>query len=223
MFSARELSGKIQEKFRYGVATKVVLDRIAMMGVRITPFYLVEERLFEELASEMETGFEGFEIDLLGPEDMEAIGRTPGYDVSTEQLLERLAKGQKCFGVRHEGSLAAFTWADLRECFDTWCRFPLAENEAYLFDAYTLEAFRGKRIAPFMRYYCYRALNQMGRDRFYSISEVFNAPSIRFKNRLKARCLSLWLTFELFGRHRWTVKLKDYPGGRALGDSGAAS
>lgn len=201
----------------------MVLDRLAMMGLRIAPFYLVEERLFEDLAPELERGFEGFEICLLGPADMEAIGRTPGYNFSTEQLLDRLDKGQKCFGVRHEGNLAAFTWADLRECFDKWCRFPLAENEAYLFDAYTLEAFRGRKIAPFMRYNCYRALNQIGRDRFFSISELFNTPSIRFKSRLKARCLSLWLTFELFGRHRWTVKLKNYPGGRALGESGAAS
>lgn len=220
MLSAREVVGKIEEKLRYGVATKVVLDRIAMLGIKVTPFYLVEERLLEELAPQFATGFEGFEIGLLGPEEMEAIGRTPGYGFSTKDLLERLAKGQKCFGVRHDGQLAAFTWADLQECFDKWCRFPLKENEAYLFDAYTLKAYRGRKIAPFMRYYCYRALNQMGRDSFYSISEVFNTPSIRFKSRLRANCLSLWLTIELFGRRRWTLKLKEYPKDTTLGEGG---
>jgi hypothetical protein len=203
---------KIREKFRYGVATKVALDRLAMVGIEVRPFYLVEERLFEDLAPELERGFEDLEITLLGREDMETVGRIPGYNTSTEQLMERLEKGQRCFGVRQGGSLAGFTWADLRECSDKWCRFPVEKNEAYLFDAYTLQAFRGKKIAPFIRYACYRALNQLGRDRFYSISEVFNAPSIRFKSRLKARRLSLWLTIELFGRRHWTVKLKDYPG-----------
>ncbi len=207
---------KVKEKFRYGVATKVVLDRMAMVGFRVNPFYLIEERLFEDLGVKLEEGFESFEISLLGPEDMEEIGRIPGYNPTTDQLLERLDKGQKCFGVKQEGRLAGFTWADLRECSDKWCKLPVEENEAYLFDAYTLEAFRGKKIAPFMRYYCYRALNQMGRDRFYSISEAFNSPSIRFKSRLKARCLSLWVAVEVFGRFGRCVKLKEYHGGRPL-------
>ena len=208
----RDVFQKIHQKLRYGLMMKVLLDRSAMMGIQIIPFYLVEERFPEELAPDFEKGFEDFEIVLLGPEEMETIARVPDYRFTQEQLLERLQRGNQCLGVKQHGALAAFTWADLSECSNEWCRFPLKDNEAYLFDAYTLKEFRGKGIAPYMRYACYTALNQMGRDRFYSISEVFNAPSLRFKERLKAKLLSLWVSVELFRRYRWTWKLRDCEG-----------
>jgi ribosomal protein S18 acetylase RimI-like enzyme len=212
MHSPRHVFQKIRQKLRYGLMMKVVLDRFAMMGLQILPFYLVEERLSEEVAPAFEKGFEDLEIVPLGPEEMETVARVRDHEFSREELLERLKRGNQCLGVKQDGALAAFTWADLSECTSEWWRFPLKDNEAYLFDAYTLEAFRGRGIAPYMRYACYMALNRMGRDRFYSVSEVFNAPSLRFKERLRARLLSLWVSVQLFRRYRWTWKLKDCKG-----------
>jgi hypothetical protein len=208
----RDVFQKIRQKIQYGLMMKVALDRLAMAEIRMTPFYLVEERLSEEVAPDFEKGFEAYEVVPLGPEEMEEIARVHKYGHTQEQLLERLQRANQCLGVKQDGVLAAFTWADLSECSDNWLRFPLKDNEAYLFDAYTVEEFRGKGIAPYMRYACYMALNQMGRDRFYSISEVFNAPSLRFKERLKAKLLSLWVSVELFKRYRWTWKLRDCKG-----------
>ena|GEM_PF-402135 len=208
----RHIFQKVQQKLRYGLMTKVILDRFAMMGIQILPFYLVEERLSEEVAPAFEKGFEDLEIVPLGPEEMETVARARDHRFSREELLERLKRGNQCLGVMQQGSLAAFTWADLSECSSEWWRLPLKDNEAYLFDAYTLEEFRGKGIAPYMRYASYLALNQMGRDRFYSVSEVFNAPSLRFKERLKAKLLSLWVSVQLFRRYRWTWKLRDCKG-----------
>ncbi|MGB7542967.1 MAG: hypothetical protein WBM28_13260 [Burkholderiales bacterium] len=204
-----EVVHRIRQKVKYGLMMKFVLDRIAMLGVEITPFYLVEERLWEDLAPCFEKGFEEFEITWLGPAEMETIAAIRKYNFSKEQLLQRLEKGQVCLGVRQQGTLAAFTWADLSKCAGPWFRFSLEENKAYLFDAYTLEAFRGKRLAQFIRYSCYRALNQMGKETFYSISEAFNSPSIRFKTSLKAKRLSLWVAIELFGRYRRVWKLRN--------------
>jgi len=208
----RHVFQKVRQKLQYGLMTKVALDRLAMAGIRMIPFYLVEERLSEEVAPDFEKGFEAYEILPLGPEEMETIARVQKYGHTREELLERLQRANQCLGVKQDGVLAAFTWADLSECSSDWWRFPLTEDEAYLFDAYTLEEFRGKGLAPYMRYACYKALNQMGRDRIYSVSEVFNAPSLRFKERLRARLLSLWVSVELFRRYRWTWKLKDCKG-----------
>ncbi len=200
---------KIGEKRKYGLLMKFALDRMAMLGVEAKPFYLVEERLWEDLAPDFERGFEAFATRLLGPEEMEDIAGIPGYGFSKGELVERLERGCLCFGVRDQETLAAFTWADPSECVEPWCRFPLKENEAYLFDAYTRKEYRGRGLAAFMRYDCYRALNRLGKDTYYSISEAFNAPSLRFKARLRARLLSLWLTVGLFGRYRWVWKLKE--------------
>lgn len=201
---------RIGEKFRHGLMTQFVFDRMAMLGVEIKPFYLVEERFREDLATGFEKGFEEFEIAWLGPAEMEAIAAIRNYAFSKEQLLLRLEKGQLCLGVKRHGSLAAFTWADLSKHPGPWFRFSVKEDEAYLFDAYTLEAFRGNRLAPFIRYSLYRKLNQMGKETFYSISEVFNSPSVRFKTGLKARFLSLWVDVGLFGRYRRVWKVRDF-------------
>lgn len=210
MYSPLYVVSRIKHKLRYGLSTKLLLDQLSRIGIYISPFYLVEERLWEDLAPDFEKGFENFEVVPLGSEEMETISRIPEIRYSTYQLLARLAKGQKCFGVKKQGVLVAFTWVDLLECSSDWRRFPLKTNEAYLSSAYTLEAFRGMGIAPYMRYGCYKALNNLGRDTFYSISEAFNSPAIRFKKRLKARILSFWLYTELFKKYHRTWKLRDY-------------
>ena len=201
---------KIRQKFKHGLMMQFVVSRIAMLGVDIKPFYLVEERFREDLATGFEEGFGEFEITWLGPAEMDAIAAIPNYPFSKEQLLLRLESGQLCLGVKQQGNLAAFTWADLSKHPGPWFRFSVKEDEAYLFDAYTLEAFRGKRLAPFIRYSLYRKLNQMGKETFYSISEAFNSPSIRFKMSLKARFLSLWVDVGLFGRCRRVWKVRDF-------------
>ena len=201
---------KIRQKFKHRLMMQFVVDRITMLGVEIKPFYLIEERFRKDLAAGFERGFEEFEITWLGPAEMEAIAAIRNYAFSKEQLLLRLENGQMCLGVKEQGNLAAFTWADLSKQAGPWFRFSVKDNEAYLFDAYTLEPFRGKRLAPFIRYSLYRKLNQMGKETFYSISEVFNSPSIRFKMSLKARFLSLWVDVRLFRRFRWVWKVRDF-------------
>ena len=88
--------------------------------------------------------------------------------------------------------------------------FKLNENEAYLFDAYILKAYRGHKLAPFMRYRCYRELEKMGRSTFYSYSDYFNTPANRFKKKLDARLLKLCLFIKLFEKFEWNLTLKSY-------------
>ncbi len=84
------------------------------------------------------------------------------------------------------------------------------ENEAYLFDAFTLREYRGHNIAPFMRYSCYQELSKMGYNTFYSYSDYFNVPAIRFKAKLAARLLRLCLYIRLFNTFSGHWQLKKY-------------
>ncbi len=199
---------KIRNKFRYGLFIKALQDRFQNIGIKIRPYYLVQEFLIEELQQELEKGFENYECGFLDPKDMIILAQNRDWNLSEEFYLGLLKEGKKCFGVKLGGQLAAFTWVNFDECHDRGDRFSLKENEAYLFDAYTFREFRGKKIAPFMRYRSYKALYQMGINKFYSISEYFNTPSIKFKKRLGARFLKLGLFIELFNKYRWTIKLK---------------
>ena len=50
----------------------------------------------------------------------------------------------------------------------------------------------------------------MGRDTFYSISECFNAPAVKFKKKLNVKFLGLYVLFDLFRKWRWIPKIKNY-------------
>jgi hypothetical protein len=125
-------------------------------------------------------------------------------------LQRRLEKGKLCFGAKYRGELAAFTWFEL-DLLDAgrYCR-PLARDEAYLFDAYTPIPYRGKGIAPHIRYLGYKELEKLGRTRLYSISLYFNTPAVNFKRKLGARFLELRLLVRVFRKWSRDVRIKRY-------------
>ena len=88
--------------------------------------------------------------------------------------------------------------------------FKLKDNEALLVNMYTFQSFRGKNLAPYLRYHSYEFLNKQGRDTFYSISDYFNKSSIKFKEKLKAKPLKLYFHIILFKKYHWDFLLKKY-------------
>lgn len=202
--------GRFLNKLRYSSFLRIVLDGIAKTGIRIFPYYIVLEGLFNRSLSHLESGFDEYELCFLKPQDMKTISSVPGRNFTEEYLLQRLQNGKKCFGVKYRGELAAFTWCDFQQCNFRWRKFLLTDDEAYLFDAYTLMSFRGKGIAPYIRYQCYKELAKAGRHRLYSISECVNTPSIKFKKKLNAKFLKLRLSIELFKKWSFDLHLKKY-------------
>jgi ribosomal protein S18 acetylase RimI-like enzyme len=201
---------KIQTKIRYGLFIQGLINRLARIGIEPLPYYIVSEGLFNGSMRHLETGFDEYIIGFLGSQDMKAIASIPERITPVEKLLSKLKEGKRCFGVKRQGELVAFTWCDFNECNCRFHRFSLKENEAYLFDAYTLVSFRGKGIAPYMRYKLYKELAKAGKHRLYSISECYNTPSIKFKKKLNAEILELGLYVELFKKWHFNTRLKKY-------------
>lgn len=197
-------------KARHNSILRLVFDGLAKLGVKIQPYYIVVEGLFNRSLPHLETGFDEYEIGFLGPQYMNEISAIPGRILSEEKLLLRLKEGKKCFGLKYRKELVAFTWCDFDECNFKGFRFPLKKNEAYLYDAYTLIPFRGKGIAPYLRYQCYKELAKLGRNKLYSISDCLNTPSVRFKKKLNAELLELCLFVEMFKKWHFSSRLKKY-------------
>ena len=201
---------KIWQKYQYGLVMQVILSNIAEWGLFINPYYIFQEGFFGEKHKEFRLEFEKCEATYLGPEDMKEIDRIDGRDTSETTLCERLTKGNKCFAIKIDGKIVGFTWCN----FDVFDYPPneikLKENEAYLFDAYVLKAYRGLNIAPFMRYSLYQELDKMGRSVLYSTSDYFNTSAIRFKNKLGARVVNLLIYIKLGKRFHWHWKLNSY-------------
>lgn len=198
-------------KMRRTPLMKTIFDFLKKVGIRIEPYYIILEGLFNRSLPQLETGLEGYSIGFLGPEDMKAISVSAIPDRNTTEafLLNRLKRGNRCFGAKHRGKVAAFTWYGGKQCNFHGRIFPLKENEAALFDAYTLKSHRGKGIAPYIRYRLYKELANLGKDILYSDSDFFNTPSIRFKTKLNAKLLELRLCVR-FKRWHFHPKLKKY-------------
>jgi hypothetical protein len=200
-------------KLRYSSIARVIFDAIARLGIRIAPYYLFREGLFNGAIPELERCSEEYTLGFLGPGDMKCIADLPERKYPEEKLHARLQEGNKCFGIKYHGSLAAFTWCNFRTCTLTYGNISarnLQEDEVYLFDSYTVIAYRGKGIAPYIRYQLYKELARVGRHRLYSISDAFNKPAIKFKKKLNARFIELRLFVSLFKRWRHVFLVKKY-------------
>ena len=179
--------------------------------IEIVPYYLVREYLFEESELNLKPELDGFEVDFLKSLDMKAISESSEVNDSEDILLKRLDNGCICLGIKHKEDIAAYSWCNLRKCdYDGRLVFQLREDEAYLFDARTFQVYRGKKLAPYLRYQVYRHLAQMGRTKFFSTSSLLNTSAIKFKERLKARPIRLYLYINLLGKYHWNFLLKNY-------------
>lgn len=199
-------------KAQYSGILRVLFDALSKIGIRITPFYLVLEGLFNGNLPALQEDFAEYQIGLLDAKDKDIreIAAIPGRDLSEQALLLRLEEGNKCFIAKHHGKIAAFTWCDLDKINIKGYRLPLKDNQAYLFDAYTFISFRGKGIAPHLRYQFYKELKKLGKTELYSMSSFFDSSSIRFKKKLNAKFLELNLLVGLFKKYYYTIELKKY-------------
>ena len=197
----------VRSKLHYDPFPQVILDAIAKLGITIQPYYLFKEGLFDNNLPHLKTALTGYNFEFLGPEDMRIISAIPYRIFTEQQLVARLEEGKVCFAAKCDGRIAAFTWCNMHECHFKGHSFPLKEDEAYMFDTFTMPSFRGKGIAPYLRNRHYQELAESGKQTVYSISERFNIASIKFKRKLNAKIVGRGIYVEIFRRWGFRSKL----------------
>ena len=200
---------KIRNRFRYGLATQEVLDRLrATFGLVVYPYFVVREQIQPGIEPHVASNGDKFQIRYLTENDIEFLAGHAAHKRSSEVLVNNLRSGNQIIGFFVNEELAAYTLFRLdRTPIPQWNRdlFRLEQDEAYLFGAYVFPAYRGRRIAPLVRYRAYQELQKIGRCRLYSITLAFNASSRRFKQKLLAEEIELrlqiglkfWKTFDI--------------------------
>jgi GNAT superfamily N-acetyltransferase len=187
-----------------------VVEALKKIKINVYPYLIFVEEFYEDITSpQIDSELNKYKIVFLGPEDMKTIEALPDRNPTEAELLNRLNEQKVCMALKLGRELAAFTWYDLKECNIHGIKCPINDNEAYLFDAYTLPSYRGKGIAPFVRYRSYQELKNIGKHRLLSFSDYYNAPAIRFKQKLKAKRLELRIAVGLRGFHI-DVRLRRY-------------
>ena len=208
------LISKAKKKIRYGMLLHSLLNHLKRVGIVVGPYYLVREQSIaaSDLQVSIEPKLDSLTTSFLAADEIDSV-MTPlekarpagGYTAQ-----KRIADGCLCFGVMKEKEVIAFTWCDLKVCNHEPLSIGLESSEAYLFDMYTFEKCRGKNIAPFMRHKLYSHLIEMGRTDFLSITDAFNSASKRFKGKLGAYPMKLYLYMKIGKLFERNFLLKSY-------------
>jgi ribosomal protein S18 acetylase RimI-like enzyme len=208
MSNRRELKITTHKIIYDGILRKIsrVLSHI---GIAFKFYYIFKEGLSE--IKEDKLNFSDYEIRFLDYKDITTLHNLEGHDNPVSAMLDRLRKGDKCLGLKNNGKIVGFTWSRFDQfAYPSNFGFSLGPDEAYLYDMYVLKEYRGRNIAPLLRYSSYQELAKIGRTVLYSVSLIPNTPAIRFKKKLGAQIQSLWLYVRLNKKISWNWKLKTY-------------
>ena len=201
---------KIMGKVRYGLTLQGIRYVLIKVGIEFSPYYLFQEGINVTEIPEIKGMDTDYSCELLKPEDMKVIGAINYAGFSEEKLLAFLKAGEQCLGIKHNNEIVAFMWMNFNELNYKSTIIHLKENEAYLWFMYTRDSYRGKNLAPYLRYKSYEMLKEKGRDKLYSVSDYFNSPAVIFKKKLNAKKLKLILFVQFFEKVRRTYTLKSH-------------
>lgn len=209
MNQTREYSWHLRDAFKKiqnGLTTQAFLERMWEMGIIVMPFYWTLELFDPAILAPIEGKYKEFTFELFGPEEMKIIGKIKGRSARKDEasLMKCLNEGHKCYGIKYQGTIAAFTWVSFKGSNMETYRTPMKADEIYLFDMYVLASFRGENLAPYLRLKTQQAVSKNGNYKFYSITDVFNKSSVKFKKKINARFVRkvwyfrLWSLFDFW-------------------------
>jgi len=189
-----------------------LLQYSARVGIRIVPFYYMREALPAEIPGRLTQLPEGFQFSVLRRDDILALRRLEEWKghVIEKQVVAHLNRGDVCLGVRFHNRIVAYTWYSLIACDDELYPVIMNDNEAYLYDMYVLKEYRGRNIAPILRYLNYELLGGIGRDTLYSLTLYSNSASLRFKRKLGAQPVFLGIYIQYLKKYRVRLVLRRF-------------
>ncbi|MDB4752819.1 hypothetical protein OAF78_03550 [Winogradskyella sp.] len=194
---------------KHGLFWHGVRNNLAKIGIDFMPYYWVKEAISPISPPEIRGVEKDFKITTFGEAEINYIKNTI-IGIEQKDLLADLKNGEICIGLKHKNEIAAYMFIKCRPFVFRKRFFDLKPTDSYLHSIYTFEAYRGKNLAPYLRYNSYNYLEKKGITNFYSISEYFNKSTIRFKKKLNSEPMKLYLSWVMF--NYWTLNfiLKKY-------------
>ncbi len=201
----------IWSRIRHRLVFLSFRNLISRVGIDIEPYYWVKEGSIEFIPPIIKGNQLEFSLKKLNlAETKEALLNSSGMSSHIEKLKDNFENGQSCIALVHEDKIAAYMFIETNNFVYKHKNIILKEDEAYLLNMYTFESYRGKNLAPYIRYKSYEILNKQGINNIYSITQYFNKSSKKFKDKLNARNLNLFLSIELFNIWHKHFLIKSY-------------
>ncbi|MDT0558738.1 GNAT family N-acetyltransferase [Ichthyenterobacterium sp. W332] len=194
---------------KHGLFWHGVRNNIAKLGIDIMPYYWVREEVTPVIPPKIRGEDKNFKISIFGESEINFVKSTI-IGIEQKDLLSDLKRGEICIGLKNGEDVAAYMFIKKAPFYFRKRKFSLNTNEAYLHSMYTFERFRGKNLAPFLRYHSYRLLEEQGVNTFYSVSEFFNKSTIKFKKKMNSDHLKLFMSIVFFKKWTWNFTLKNF-------------
>ena len=193
---------------RHGLFLYSISNRLARVGIDIRPYYLELEGLDFCEEPKVKGNVDYYSTTFIERQEIFNLYRHLGHNA--QDLEDSLTGIQRYIALKHKDEIAAIMVIQLEKYSFKKRVQALKENEAYLENMHTYESFRGRNLAPYLRYQAYQLLAKEGRTICYSISEYFNTSSLKFKKKLNAKHLKLCLYIEFFKKFKRNYLLKSY-------------
>ena len=187
---------------KHGLFWHGVRNNLAKVGLDFMPYYWVKEATNPVKPPEIRGEDKDFVISKFGESEINYI-KTTIIGIEQKDLIADLKNGEICIGLKNKDKIAAYMFIKRRPFTFRKRTFNLQPSESYLHSMYTFEAYRGKNLAPYLRYHSYKYLENENINTYFSISEYFNKSTIRFKKKLNSMPVKLYLSVVLF--KRWTL------------------
>ncbi|MFM1878454.1 MAG: hypothetical protein RLZZ241_1320 [Bacteroidota bacterium] len=199
---------KLKNRAKNGLLLHTLRNGLALVGLDFEPYWLYREGL--DLGPEPGIKDDSSLYTMRKIDDQVIRDRFALMGWNTGELEFILSLEHFSFGLYRESELTAFMIGWVNKYPFKNKLFTLKPNEAYLDSMFTFDAFRGRNLAPFLRYKAYEILAVEGYTDCYSITQYFNKSSRRFKEKLNAYPIAFYLYFNLFRRFSRNLTLKKY-------------
>lgn len=194
---------------KHGLFWHGVRNNLAKIGLDLMPYYWVKEATSPITPPKLRGEDTNFEISIFGETEINYIKDTV-IGIEQKDLLADLKNGEICIGLKNSGEIAAYMFIKCKPFTFRNRYFNLMDTESYLHSMYTFESYRGKNIAPYLRYQSYKYLEKENIKTYYSVSEYFNKSTIRFKEKLNSKPIKLFLSVVLFSKWSFNYTLKTF-------------
>lgn len=195
---------KIGLRIRRRFVLSYLFENLAKIGIKIDPYYLTLRIICEETPLNLKPGLNLVIGKILSPSEIELVYSHPENKWFGSEKRKHVQEGCLCYGLKYNGEITAFTWCNLYRCHEIY-PFNLKNDEAYITETYTFEAYRGKNLAPFLKYQFNQYLMKAGRKKVYGFINVFNSPAIRYMKKINAIPIKIIFCVRLFDKFSWQL------------------
>jgi len=129
-----------------------------------------------------------------GPQEIDFIDRHPEA-TSPTAYARRAARGDRCLCIKQGSDIVGYRWVTLANgCVlcgfgpkMEFTLFPLYPGQAFTYDLFTYQKYRGRGIATTLIKLIYRALREEGINVVFSLVSPVNHPALRLHLRCGAQ------------------------------------